>query len=142
MFQTINIALSLYNNENVFDVSEITKHLRVNPTAMHTKDENIVLMVKGEQQEIPLQYKETAWTYETGYIVAESIMEGVEVFLNVFGGKENIIRCLCDKYALQTEIMFVIFKNGSGHYPDMRIDNRCVKFIESINAGINFDILD
>ena len=142
MFQKINIVFSLYSTDCVFDTEKITEYLQVCPTAVHNKGENVVLTVKDQIHEIPMQYKENAWRYETGYISTECIMDAVERFLTIFGEKENAIRCLCDMYNLQSQIMFVIFKSESGHYPDMRIDNRFVKFIGNINAGINFDILE
>ncbi len=142
MLQKINITFSLYSTASVFDTEKITEYLQVCPTAVHNKGENVALTVKGNREEIPIQYKETEWRYETGYIRTESIMDAAEVFLTVFGEKENAIRCLCDRYHLQAEIMFVILKSESGHHPDMRIDNRLVKFIGNINAGINFDILE
>lgn len=142
MFQEINIIFSLCSTDYVFDTEKITEYLQLCPTTVHNKGESVALTVKGKRHEIPMQYKETAWRYETGYIRTESIMDAAEVFLTVFGEKEKAIRCLCDMYTLQPEIMFVLFKSERGHYPDMRIDNMFVKFIGNINASINFDILE
>ena len=141
MIQKINIIFSLYSSDHVFDTEKIAEYLQVCPTAVHNQGENVVLTVKGKRKEIPMQYKETEWRYETGYIRTESIMDAAAVFLTVFGEKEKAIRCLCDMYSLQSEIMFVLFKSERGHYPDMRMDNMFVKFIGNINADINFDIL-
>jgi hypothetical protein len=113
-----------------FNPDDISSELGMKPSRSYRIYEQV--------KDKPIFRDHSLWQIETGYQYSWDINDQLSQIVNIFKDKSDLLLHIIEKYKAYIEIVIVInFENDDK--PAIYFDAELICFLNSINAGIQFD---
>ena len=123
------IDLSVFSDEHDFNPNDLTRLLKIEPTA---------IWHKGDLIRNNLYRKETSWTLKTNSIETFEFEELFQILMSILSGKEEILGKFAEENHLFVKIypIIVVYNN----MPCITITKEMADALIMLNAKIEFDM--
>jgi hypothetical protein len=138
-FTQIEVILSVYGD--VFDPTDLTKHIQITPTKYWCKGD--IIPKHGKLITLPNATprfrKESSWEYSTGFIQTLYSDEVSDILVEKFWDKLPKLAEYMEQKGLEASIYFVV-EDVDKEPPGLEFDFRFIEFAHQLKARIGVDI--